>query len=136
MSKLSHAGGIVVRLDKDEPRYLLITAKDNLRLKVFPKGHIEANESVTETALREVGEEAGIEGEIITRVDVLEIQRDNEAFSVEFYLIRYIRNTKSGEERKIYWCTYDEALKLLSFEESRNMLHKANAIVLKLLKNT
>ncbi len=135
MSKLSHAGGIVVRLDKDEPHYLIITARNNPDHKILPKGHIEAGETPADTALREIKEEAGIEGEIISLINSIEISVKDESFKIEFYLIKYIRDVNQTEQREIFWLSYNDALNFLSFEESRNLLRKAHAVTLKYLEN-
>jgi len=135
MSKLTHAGGVVVRLDKDEPNYLIITARNNPDHKILPKGHIEAGETPADTALREIKEEAGIEGEIISLINSIEISVNDESFKIKFYLIKYIRDVNQTEQRKIFWLHYNDALNFLSFEESRNLLRKAHAVTLKYLEN-
>ena len=134
MSKLTHAGGVVVRLDKDEPNYLIITARNNPDHKILPKGHIEAGETPADTALREIKEEAGIEGEIISLINSIEISVNDESFKIKFYLIKYIRDVNQTEQRKIFWLHYNDALNFLSFEESRNLLREAHAVTLKYLE--
>jgi 8-oxo-dGTP pyrophosphatase MutT (NUDIX family) len=53
------AGGIVFRRDGDRTLVLLI--RDSYRNWGFPKGHVEAGEEPGTAALREVGEETGLE---------------------------------------------------------------------------
>ena len=53
------AGGIVFRRFGPEARFLLI--KDSYRHWGFPKGHLEEEETPAEAALRETGEETGLE---------------------------------------------------------------------------
>src|SRR6185295_19510091 len=54
------AGGIVFRRDSDgTPRFLLIL--DSYRHWGFPKGHLEDDESPLIAAIRETGEETGLD---------------------------------------------------------------------------
>ena len=57
------AGGIVFRMERGKPRYLLI--RDSYRNWGFPKGHLEAGEAPETAALREVGEETGLRSLVI-----------------------------------------------------------------------
>ena len=65
MSAMKHArielssGGVVFRRRSDEIEVLLI--KDSYGNWGFPKGHVEADESLAEAALRECREETGLE---------------------------------------------------------------------------
>jgi len=51
------AGALIERIDKGEKQILLVEHRDNTY--VFPKGHIEPNESAEEAAKREIYEETG-----------------------------------------------------------------------------
>ena len=64
MLLIRQSGAIVVRLDQEEPRVLLVTAKRNPDRWIFPKGHVEKNETAEEAALREAREEAGVIGKV------------------------------------------------------------------------
>src|SRR4051812_30246173 len=65
------AGGIVYRMDRGRPRYLLI--RDSYRNWGFPKGHLEAGEAPEDAAVREVAEETGLRGLAIrAHVDTIE----------------------------------------------------------------
>ena len=125
MSRLTHAGGIVVRSYDDGPRYLVVQAAKNPNHWVFAKGHVEADESATEAALREVREEAGVEGQVLDHLGTLSFAQDGETAHVAFYLVQYLRDVPSQEERALRWCGYEEALTLLSFEESCDLLRRA-----------
>jgi 8-oxo-dGTP pyrophosphatase MutT (NUDIX family) len=58
----THAGGIVFQETEEERLYLLVRPRLSGNEWVFPKGHIEPGESPEQAALREVREEAGVEG--------------------------------------------------------------------------
>ena len=50
MTAPTHAGGVVFRSAGNEVEFLVVQARDNPTQWVFPKGHIEAGETVAETA--------------------------------------------------------------------------------------
>ena len=64
MKGVPQAGAIVVRRDELGKCVLLVRAKKTPEDWVFPKGHIEKGESLEQTAVREVQEEAGVSGSI------------------------------------------------------------------------
>ena len=124
MSKTTHAGGIVVRKDADALRFLLVQAKRNPGNWIFPKGHVESGEPEAQAALREVREEAGVEAEILAPLDTIPFVQDGQPASIRFYLMKYLRDVPTHEDRARRWCTYDEAMELLSYEESRALLRR------------
>lgn len=96
----------------------------------FPKGHIEGKETETQTALREVKEEVGLD------VEIDETKR---------YSLNYITNSQVDKTTVLYvatpknedlklqesevedakWCTFDEALKILTFANLKEVFSKA-----------
>jgi 8-oxo-dGTP pyrophosphatase MutT (NUDIX family) len=127
-SGISHAGGIVFR-EKNGTRYLIVAAKQNPEHWVFPKGHIEPGETTEDAALREVKEETGIIAKIVQRAGDSRFDGDNEAVHVLFYLMEYLGETKRTEQRQMRWCSYEQALDLLTFDDSRALLSIANTII-------
>jgi mutator protein MutT len=124
----THAGGIVVRFE-DVPLYLLVTAKRNPHHWIFPKGHVEPGETPEEAAIREVEEEAGVKSTALDRLSTIEFSHEGSIIRAEFYLLRYTGDLASSEGRKQRWCTYEEASHLLSFENYRSLLSKAQQAV-------
>jgi 8-oxo-dGTP pyrophosphatase MutT (NUDIX family) len=92
---------------------------------VFPKGHLEAGESNEEAALRELREEAGVDGTIVRAIGSLEFESGRERVRVEYFLVRYTREVPPAESRERRWCSYDEALELLVFPDARRLLQSA-----------
>ena len=102
----------------------------------FPKGHIENNETKEETAIREVQEETNVTIKIIPN-----FERE----------IKYIPNEKTIKKVTIFagitqdedvkidtfeieafqWCTYEEALKLVTYKLQKDVLEKARKVFVK-----
>jgi 8-oxo-dGTP pyrophosphatase MutT (NUDIX family) len=127
---VSEAGGIVLRSDDEgTPQFLVVTAKDNPKHWIFPKGHIEHGESAEVAAVREVLEETGIETTLRTYLGTTGFWFNEDMIQVAFYLLSYCRSVGMGEGRTIRWCTYQEALALLSFEDTKALLRRALALI-------
>ena len=93
---------------------------------VFPKGRIAPGESAEKAAQREVREEAGVEADILMPIGATEYHIGDEAVRVQFFLMRYVVERMSPEGRRKRWCTYEEGLGLLSFEDARDLLRRAH----------
>lgn len=116
--------------------YLLICTKSG-RTCSFPKGHVEKGESETETALRETFEETSV------RVNI----EDNFRYETTYLLangnhktVIYFLGSFSGQEPKrnadfedyaYLLLPYEKALSALSFKSAKEMLKKANELLLK-----
>jgi diadenosine hexaphosphate hydrolase (ATP-forming) len=123
--RIEQAGGIVVRNDGDGPLVLLVRAKKDPALWIFPKGHIEPGETAAAAALRETHEEAGLTGELLGPVgEPLEFQSGCELVRVQYFLIRPIVESASSEGREKRWFALDEARRTLSFDNARRLLDK------------
>lgn len=119
----------MVRFDDGTPHFLIIKAKKNPNHWIFPKGHIENSESAKDAAIREVREEAGIEATLLDHAGALEFNYAGEIIEVEFYLLKYSRTVGGGEQRESRWCTYQEALDLLSFNDAKDLLRSSLKIL-------
>ena len=127
------SGGIVFRhAGESEIEILLIQdAKDRWTI---PKGHIEEGETASQTARREIGEEAGLHdldmlgwlGKIhfrYRRVDRLVLM------TTQIYLVRV--RTDGNEIQKeewmngIKWFPFNEALDLIEYEDIAKLMLKA-----------
>ena len=103
----------------------------------LPKGLIDAGESAAETALREVAEEAGVEGRLLGKLgDVRYVYtwRGERVFKVvSFFLVRYSRGRLGDiapamrvEVDEARWLPLAEAPTLLAYGGEREMA--ANAL--------
>ena len=120
------AGGIVFRRGRAGIAILLVRAKRDPTIWIFPKGHIEPGESEDETALRETREEAGVAGEIVGRVgSPCQFHNGRELVRVQYFLIRAIRETPETDGREKQWFTFDDAVVAVPYDDMRELLREA-----------
>jgi 8-oxo-dGTP pyrophosphatase MutT (NUDIX family) len=125
VATIAQAGSIVFKSHRAAPRVLLIKARRNPQLWIFPKGHVEEGETSRETALRETREEAGVAAEIVSRLGSLEFESGKDLVHVDYFLVRWTADVPAHEDRERRWCTVEEANELLSFDGARALLAKA-----------
>lgn len=135
---VQHAAGIILwRPVQEERRYLLLRNRDHGTWG-FPKGHREAGESDIECARREVLEETGLsEYEIDPGFEETMSYPVHQGDTVYTKTVRYFlaRSDQgalalSQEHSEGDWYPYDQALRLLQHEESRNLLSAAETLVM------
>lgn len=148
------SGGVVFKKEKGEILWLVRkTSASELYPKQYwmlPKGRIDDAESdlpgpmasgkikadeksLQTAALREVGEEAGVEAKIIKKIGTSMYSFTDPMVGkilkfVTFYLMEYIRDLPEGhdwETEEVRWLPFVEAKKLLSFGGEKQMLSKA-----------
>jgi 8-oxo-dGTP pyrophosphatase MutT (NUDIX family) len=130
------AGGVVVHRDGDGFRYLLI--RDSYQNWGFPKGHVEPGESIEAAACREVAEETGVREAVITApLDVIQWEFQFRGARVRktchFFLME-TRDSSTSPQREegisaCRWTTFDEANRLVAYDNARGVLHTAQALV-------
>ena len=100
----------------------------------FPKGHVEKNETEIETAIREVKEETNIDIEIkeIFRETIKYVTNEKTIKEVVFFL-GIVNNEQikidANEIEDFEWCTYEEALKLITYKVQRDVLEKVKKYI-------
>ena len=129
MKTVAQAGAIAVKRGSKGPLVLVATAKANPQHWLFPKGHIEPGESAQETAVRELFEETGVEASPVGRIGIVEFPRNRKLLRVEFFVLRFVRQSGPGEERRVQWVSVNDADSLLTFPETREILSKARPLV-------
>ena len=129
MSRIVQAGAIAFKIVDDAIQILCVRAKKTPQDWIFPKGHIEPGETAEVAASRELEEEAGVSGELVGLVGSLDFQSGDELVTVEYFLIKFTHDVPRTEKREIRWCSYDEALTLLSHRAAAELLKKALPII-------
>ena len=133
--------GAIVFIKNKKIKYLLLYKKASKHYREtwdFPKGNIEKGENEEEAAKREVKEEAGIDVKIISGFkEKIKFFYKNEGKliykEVTFFLAeaRQSEVKISVEHNDYKWATYKEALKLLTFKNSKEILKRANEFLQK-----
>jgi diadenosine hexaphosphate hydrolase (ATP-forming) len=124
------AGGIAFRGSGGDLSILLVTSKKQAGFWIFPKGHVEPGETTAEAGARETLEEAGVSGDLLGPVGTpLEYDWNGRRYAVQYFLIRATSESPASDGRTIAWLPFDEALKRLSFEDTRRLLHDARALI-------
>jgi len=105
----------------DEGKLLLMTSPKWNNRYIFPGGHIEYGETISQAAIRETKEETGLDVEALYLVDIGTMINNPEFFRKKAHFI-YHRvvckviggemNTDSEETTTLVWVTPEEALKL------------------------
>ena len=122
------AGGIAFRGSGRDLAILLVTSKKQAGYWIFPKGHIEPGETAAQAGVRETMEEAGVGGELLGPVGApLVFDWGGRRYNVQYFLIHATSEAPASDGRAIAWLSYEDALKRLSFEDTRQLLREARA---------
>ena len=128
------AGGVVVHRG-ERLRYLLI--RDSYGNWGFPKGHVEAGEGIEAAARREVTEETGLrEIRVCAPLDAIEwefqFRGERVHKTCHFFLMETHDATATPQQDEgitaCRWTTFDEAERLVAYENARVVLRNAHAL--------
>jgi 8-oxo-dGTP pyrophosphatase MutT (NUDIX family) len=130
------AGGVVFRVAGGMPLFLLI--RDSYQNWGFPKGHLEEGEGPENAAIREVSEETGLSAlsirQQIDTIDWFFRFRGQLIHKVcHFYLIETTESTTCPQRAEgitaCRWMSFDEAQSLISYANAREVLRRAQGMV-------
>ena len=131
------AGGVVFRRGPDgQPRFLLI--RDSYRNWGFPKGHLEVGEPPAEAARREVAEETGLTDLVLHGpIRVIDWYFRFRGKTIHKFCHFFLFESKHGEcvpqkdegITDCAWYTPEEAHRTISYDNAREVLEQATAMV-------
>ena len=118
-------GCVIIKYGK-----VLLVYEHNAKIWGLPKGHVEDGETEEETAIREVKEEVGLKSSIIEgyRYTTNYIVKDNINKDVVYFLAEVNEDMiipRPGEIDMAGWFTQKEALKIIEFENIREIINQA-----------
>lgn len=102
----------------------------------FPKGHVENNETEHETAIRELKEETNVEVEIIDgfrhQIEYKFPNKMNVMKRSVYFLGKCLEDDivcREGEVSEAMFVSFERAIELLSFEDTKKILKEADAYI-------
>ncbi len=129
-------GAVVYTRTDGGIRYVLVQQKKGFY--GFPKGHVEGRETETETALREIWEEVGLRPALIDGFraeDEYPLPEKGDVMKkVVFFLAEYEDQEIRPQEEELLGArlaSYDEAMALVGYESTRQVLKKAHEFLLR-----
>lgn len=125
MARKVQAGAIAFRYRGKRTEFLLVSRPNFPGEWVLPKGNVKTDDSLEETALKELWEEAGADGVVLSRIGRLERGTVKRPVSITYFLVHSGRTVPNGEGRKIRWLPLAEAEELLQDWGARALLRRA-----------
>jgi 8-oxo-dGTP pyrophosphatase MutT (NUDIX family) len=135
------AGGIVVRYEAGRPQLVIGSRKRERdgRTWTLPKGTPERGESTEETAMREVGEETGLQVRITGPLRDIEywfVQSGTRIHkTVHYFLMEPVGGDLERHDREfdqVRWIDFEDASSILTFETERALVaHAADVLGLR-----
>jgi len=122
------AGGVIVR-KVDGGFEVALIYKDGVWW--LPKGLVEPGETLEKTAIREVREETGLQGELVGKIGEISytFQREKLFFkTVHFFLLRFVSGSVDGHDHEAEdarWMPASVALQMLTYPNEQRMVAKA-----------
>lgn len=131
------AGAVVFTKINNEIKYVIIRSLEGFY--GFPKGHIEAGENETDTALREIFEETGLKVSVLPGfriVDEHEIPHKKGVIKhIVYFVAQYDNQEICFQKEELSGASlmsFQDAMQAFQFESSKRILTEANSFICKL----
>lgn len=138
------AGGVIVKKIRGKDCCLVIH-RAQMNDWSLPKGHQEKNESLQETAIREVRDESGITTKPTKYLGKFTYSVTDESIksiflrTVHWFLMRYksgkLRKKKDKEVDKVIWVPLDGDFSFLTYDNDRKFIKRAKDVLRDLTKS-
>jgi 8-oxo-dGTP pyrophosphatase MutT (NUDIX family) len=121
-------------------RLLFLVIRDSYQNWGFPKGHLKRGEPADRAAIREVGEETGLSHlDVLSPIDVIDWHfrfRGRLIHKVCHFFLLETDEARTRPQRAegitaCRWASYDEAVRLIAYDNARGVLDKAQALLAK-----
>jgi len=137
-SRATSAGGVVVSTEGDRPSLVVgmrRRGRDGMTW-TLPKGTPSHGETTEETALREVGEETGLQVRIVAPLPSIEYTFIQDGTRIHKTVHYFLMEPTGGdldrhdhEFESVRWISFDEAQHTLTFETERGLVARAAAAI-------
>jgi 8-oxo-dGTP pyrophosphatase MutT (NUDIX family) len=126
------SGAVVYRKNNGEIEYLLLESQNKGHFWGFPKGHVEGNETLEETAIREIREETQLVLPIDTSFHVYteyDLPNGNRK-QMTLYTADLTQNEdihlQAEEIKNCGWFNYKDARERLTYDNLKELLDQVN----------
>ena len=129
-------GAVVFTREGGTVKYVIIRSTEGFY--GYPKGHMEPGETETQTALREIREETGLNVTLLEGFRTADSHalvregRPDVTKQIVYFLAEFTGQAlraQEGEVTEIRLMTYEEAMAAFQFESSRRILREADAYI-------
>lgn len=133
------AGGAAFRRVGSDYEVAIVAVNPSGRWQL-PKGIVDEGETPETAALREVREEAGIEAEIVEKIETIEYwyfgankgERVRFHKFVHFYLMKYVAGDVANHDHEVSesrWVSFDDAIRMLAFKNEKTVIEKVSELI-------
>lgn len=139
MGSEKSCGVIIYKKIEKDLVFLLLKSK-NTHTWGFPKGHVEAGETEVETAKREVYEESGLKINCLEdiRITTDYIVKTNVNKEVVYFVGTVFEGPVKIQASEIVdyvWANYEQVMRLISFENLRDVFESAYTFLVDQVEN-